>query len=286
MLTTNNPYWDLDWKYIVSGYNYSIGNEWVRVNPHLNKEEEKEKKEVMKTDKFKDSYFIYDGNAYRVDDITIHHELGIPHNIHTADVSVNLNEPFFTNVEYYKFDVESTMELYKETKAVTQPKIKNVIFNEPATIVFWEDGTKTVVKAQSNDVFDPEKGLAMAMAKKFLGNQGNYYNEFAKWLPEEEIEMEQPMGKVIETIDSEDGFTIRFRPNEAMKKAFEKLAAVRFDIPTSIEFIADKKDPFEAAGFDNETCKKAKEMFELVRSYGIDISEESIIDYIRLNGLE
>lgn len=66
-------------------------------------------------------------------------------------------------------------------------KIKNVIFNDPATIVFWTDGTKTVVKAQDDDVFDPEKGLAMAITKKALGNKGNYCNELKKWLPEEVI---------------------------------------------------------------------------------------------------
>ena len=63
--------------------------------------------------------------------------------------------------------------------------IKNVIFNNPATIVFWNDGTKTVVKAE-NEEFDPEKGLAMAISKKFLGNQGNYYETFKKWLPAKE----------------------------------------------------------------------------------------------------
>lgn len=63
-------------------------------------------------------------------------------------------------------------------------RIKNVIFNNPATIVFWNDGTKTVVKAE-NESFDPEKGLAMAIAKKSLGNKGDYYNEFKKWLPKE-----------------------------------------------------------------------------------------------------
>lgn len=63
------------------------------------------------------------------------------------------------------------------------PKIKNVIFNNPATIVLWADGTKTVVKVQNNESFDPEKGLAMAISKKALGNKGNYYNTFTKWLP-------------------------------------------------------------------------------------------------------
>lgn len=68
------------------------------------------------------------------------------------------------------------------------PKIKDVIFNDPATIVFWADGTKTVVKCQDDDIFDPEKGLAMAISKKALGNKGNYCNELKKWLPKDEEE--------------------------------------------------------------------------------------------------
>ena len=59
------------------------------------------------------------------------------------------------------------------------PKITRVIFNDPATIVFWEDGTKTVVKAHDEE-FDPEKGLAMAITKKALGND-SYYPEIKKW---------------------------------------------------------------------------------------------------------
>ena len=46
-------------------------------------------------------------------------------------------------------------------------KIKRIIFNPPATIVFWADGDKTVVKAHNED-FDPEKGLAMAICKHIL----------------------------------------------------------------------------------------------------------------------
>jgi hypothetical protein len=64
------------------------------------------------------------------------------------------------------------------------PEIKKVIFNKPAVIVLWKDGTKTIVKAQGKSRYDKEKGLAMAIAKKALGNEGNYYNEFRKWLEE------------------------------------------------------------------------------------------------------
>lgn len=63
--------------------------------------------------------------------------------------------------------------------------IEKVIYNEPATIVMWSDGTKTVVKCQDGDYYDPEKGLAMCIAKKALGNKGNYNNVFKKFACEE-----------------------------------------------------------------------------------------------------
>ena len=66
-----------------------------------------------------------------------------------------------------------------------------IIYNDPATIAFWSDGTKTVVKAQPGDIFDPEKGLAMAIVKKACGNKGNYYNSFKKWLPKEPVGNEE-----------------------------------------------------------------------------------------------
>ena len=46
--------------------------------------------------------------------------------------------------------------------------ISKVIFNDPATIILWSNGTKTVVKCSEDDTFDPEKGLAMAIAKRLM----------------------------------------------------------------------------------------------------------------------
>lgn len=65
------------------------------------------------------------------------------------------------------------------------PSIEKVIFNDPATIIFWSDRTKTVVKVQDGEKFDKMTGLAMGICKKVLGNKGNYYNEFSKWIGEE-----------------------------------------------------------------------------------------------------
>ena len=61
-------------------------------------------------------------------------------------------------------------------------KIKKVIFNDPATIVFWADGTKTVAKAHGDDKFDKEVGLTVCIAKKALGNRSNFDKVFKKWI--------------------------------------------------------------------------------------------------------
>jgi hypothetical protein len=62
---------------------------------------------------------------------------------------------------------------------------KKVIFHDPATIVFWTDGTKTVVKCQPGDTYSKEMGLALCFSKKMLGNQSNFNNVFNFWLSEE-----------------------------------------------------------------------------------------------------
>lgn len=90
--------------------------------------------------------------------------------------------------DYINMDCDITYNLWRKTNMNNTPTkkplpdIKNVIFNNPATIVFWADGTKTVVQAIEGDIYDPEKGLAMAMCKKMLGNKHEYYNTFKHWL--------------------------------------------------------------------------------------------------------
>ena len=64
----------------------------------------------------------------------------------------------------------------------TKLKIKKVIFNNPTTIVFWADGTKTVAKAHGDDKFDKEVGLTVCIAKKALGNRSNFDKVFKKWI--------------------------------------------------------------------------------------------------------
>lgn len=46
---------------------------------------------------------------------------------------------------------------------------KEIIYNDAATIVYWSDGTKTVVKCNENDEYSEYAGFVAAVAKKMYG---------------------------------------------------------------------------------------------------------------------
>ena len=78
-------------------------------------------------------------------------------------------------------DADATWRNYRETDSLFRndcykklPKIDEIIFNPPATIVKWDDGTKTVVKTDDNDEFNYETGVAMALAKKYFGSRHQF----------------------------------------------------------------------------------------------------------------
>ena len=72
---------------------------------------------------------------------------------------------------------------YNFEKVADDSIIYRVIFNDPATIILWSDGTKTIAKTHGDDAFDPEKGFAVACAKKLLGGGNAFRMAFAKWTP-------------------------------------------------------------------------------------------------------
>lgn len=58
--------------------------------------------------------------------------------------------------------------------------IDRVIFNDPATIVFWKDKTKTVVKCHPEDNFDEEIGFMCCYLKRVLSSKE--YTKFCGYL--------------------------------------------------------------------------------------------------------
>lgn len=98
-----------------------------------------------------------------------------------AEYSVPSNYRGVFDADTWKATINKVFGVSPYQKAMS--RIKNVIFNGPATIVFWNDGTKTVVKCGKDDTFDPEKGLAMAISKYFFDNAGYFNDVFKKWIP-------------------------------------------------------------------------------------------------------
>lgn len=98
---------------------------------------------------------------------------------------VGISNPKSSNglfyVSSYDFKTEENSPRYSSHKNYL-PEIKNVIFNEPATIILWEDGTKTVVKCQNGDKYSREVGMALCVAKKAFGNTSSFNDIFKKWI--------------------------------------------------------------------------------------------------------
>ena len=124
--------------------------------------------------------------------------LSLPHMLDKARIAKLANEDPFSRETIrihwrqpvYREDGFSISKIYFDDifRGITYlPTIKKVIYNNPATIIFWADGTKTVVQCQEGDSYDPEKGLAMAIAKKALGNTSRKLNDVLhKWEKKEE----------------------------------------------------------------------------------------------------
>ena len=118
--------------------------------------------------------------------------------------------------KYPYADKNITMEVAKMYwEKSNLPKIKKVIFNYPATIIIWEDKSKTVVKLMDGDTWDPEKGFAMAYLKKLLGTQ-RLRKEIKTYVkPQEKLESEKI---AIEFLNNPDDYLSSIK--KALKNIF------------------------------------------------------------------
>lgn len=126
--------------------------------------------------------------------------------------------------------------------------IKNVIFNDPATVVMWNDGTKTVVKCQPGDIYSKETGLALCIAKKYLGNKGNFNEVFKKWLPEEVESVEEydgiKVGDTVSVVDPGKSYTtyrewvMRNVPNPILAARYAECRKVKNGVVGRVRYIA------------------------------------------------
>ena len=79
----------------------------------------------------------------------------------------------------------------KKKQMVDTVYIKEVIYNNPVTIVFWSDGTKTKSKAPSKKEYDRADGFIYCIIKKLSCNSLDKL--FEEWLPRQEQLIEGPI---------------------------------------------------------------------------------------------
>ena len=119
---------------------------------------------------------VSEQNDLRFRGLTVLVSNELDHEIRMIGIKEEIIMPFS-----FKYD-----ELFSPIAAINvTPTIKKVIFNKPATIVYWSDNTKTVVKCGKNDEWDKEKGLAMAISKKLIGLK-EFYKQYNNTTEEKE----------------------------------------------------------------------------------------------------
>lgn len=96
----------------------------------------------------------------------------------------------FTATAGAKFS--GSFNIYNErNKSVETIYITKVIYNNPVTIVFWSDGTKTTSKALKGDKYSEENGLIYCIIKK-LDKSLSLRTLFDEWIPRQQSMLDGP----------------------------------------------------------------------------------------------
>jgi hypothetical protein len=93
---------------------------------------------------------------------------------------------------------------YQAYFGVFMPKAKKVIYNEAAgvTVVLWEDGTKTIVRAAEGEEHDAYLGYCIALAKNMHGTNSALKRDLEKVLVvKEDKKLDTPLPTMKELAD-------------------------------------------------------------------------------------
>lgn len=94
----------------------------------------------------------------------------------TRDLARDLNDHVLDASIYFNFDVDRINDLRLP---------QHYIINNGATILFWDDGTKTIVKRAKDDTFDPVKSFLWAYFQKHSGLSKTKANKYLRKLDKE-----------------------------------------------------------------------------------------------------
>lgn len=116
---------------------------------------------------------VFDNNGKAIGKVDL--EDGTAYLVVSEDKYINKFLPLEQRLYYCLKNAMSCAEALNGFEKRT--RIEKVIYNNPATIVFWKDGTKTVAKAQKGDRYNKKVGLMLNIIKKLTDDQYGYYLE-------------------------------------------------------------------------------------------------------------
>lgn len=90
------------------------------------------------------------------------------------ELEQEINNSFLEN-ELAEDEIDNDLNLIRMIEELEEEEqydylaYERIIFNDPATIIIWADGTRTVVKACKEDKFDKGVGLKTALLQRVFG---------------------------------------------------------------------------------------------------------------------
>lgn len=144
------------------------------------------------------------------------------------------------------------------------PEIKNVIYNMPATIVEWSDGTKTISKCEEGEIFDREKGLMAAYMQKMESLKGRkLWKTLNKWLPKgldlDKDPVNENMSTYVQSKLSRDHEKACKKLNKQLKaKTGKNFAEIWDSLPKDVKAEAESKiaEAVEQTDIDDDRTKE------------------------------
>lgn len=128
-------------------------------------------KDILTHSKETDGLFIRNKKLYIDDLIACLFSFYPLNSCDIAAAVINTDEEYGT----YTY-LDTIKECIYRNNLLNHPHIDHVIFNGPATIVFWNDGTKTVVKHDGKGRKDKRTAIMYAFMRKIYGEGKEYHN--------------------------------------------------------------------------------------------------------------
>lgn len=116
--------------------------------------------------------------------------------------------------------------------------IKKIMYKPPATIVFWNDGTKTVSVCEEGDVYNKELGFVLCVLKKKYDNK-TVHEMLEKYVHTANEYSEKDKAIVWENKPKEKGFR---KPNVVKKRIKLHTKPDRY-IELTLEPVAHEYEP-------------------------------------------